>query len=839
MQKQKPKIQQIWKMFAQSHGNLDHDSIRNSIITHLEFTQCKTPETVDKHDLYYALAHTVKDRLLRFVNASQENYEISQAKQVNYLSLEYLIGRSLRNNLVNLGIYETCAAIFQEIGYELSEIEELEADAGLGNGGLGRLAACFMDSLATLQLPAYGYGIRYDYGIFKQHFENGQQIETPDSWLNRGYPWEIPRPDIIYPVRFYGSVIEVLDTYGRTQKVWKDTEKALAVAYDVPISGYQNQTVNILRLWSAKALQDFDFESFNSGGYMEAVDAKQRIETISKVLYPNDQEFTGKELRLKQQYFFVSASLQDMIVRYKKDHSTFASFAEKVAIQLNDTHPSIAIPELMRLFVDIEGLAWEEAWEICQKVFAYTNHTVLPEALERWPVEMMSNLLPRHLEIIYEINQNFLQAVETCHPGNLELLQRMSLVEEGWQKQIRMPFLSIIGSHTINGVAALHTDLLKKTIFQDFYKMFPERFQNKTNGITPRLWLRCANPELSALISEKIGTSWITKLEDLQQIAQFKNDPEFCQRWREVKRLKKQQFANWIEKTAGITLNLASLFDVQVKRIHEYKRQLLNILQIITLYNRLKEKPDITFLPRTFILAGKAAPGYYMAKLIIRLANDVARVVNNDPVIGNQLKVVFVENYRVSVAEKIIPATDISEHISTAGTEASGTSNMKFCLNGALIIGTMDGANIEIYEEVGADNIFTFGLLTPQVAKTKAQGYNPRIHFQANRELREALSMINTGYFNRDDPQLYNDIHNSLIYDDQYMLCADFAAYTLCQQRVGEAYLDQERWTSMSIMNTAHTGKFSSDRTIQEYAEQIWQIKPVTSAKKYGTKNDS
>ncbi|HBL54524.1 MAG TPA: glycogen phosphorylase, partial [Deltaproteobacteria bacterium] len=672
------------------------------------------------------------------------------------------------------------------------------------------------------------YGIRYEFGIFKQQFENGAQVEAPDNWLEEGYPWEIPRMEIVYPVHFFGHLKDKINEKGESKRLWVETEEVMAMAYDVPIAGFGNHTVNNLRLWSAKPSKSFDFQLFNSGDYIQAVEETQRSGMISKVLYPNDQGFSGKELRLKQQYFFVAASLQDIIQSFKKHSETFESFPEHVAIQLNDTHPSIAIPELMRILIDEEDLGWDEAWDITTRVFAYTNHTVLPEALESWSVDLMGRLLPRHLEIIYEINDIFLEDVKKQFPDDADLLRRISFIEENDHKQIRMPYLSIVGSHTINGVAVLHTELLKTTVFKDFYKLFPERFQNKTNGITPRLWLRNANPELSELITEKIGDGWITELQQLRKLEPFADDPEFQDSWRTVKRLKKEQLAKWLKQTSGVVIDPVSLFDVQIKRIHEYKRQLLNILHVVFLYNKMLEHPEFPFVPRTILLGGKAAPGYYMAKLIINLANDVAHLVNNDPAMKDRLKVVFVPNYNVSVAEKLIPATDISQHISTAGTEASGTGNMKFILNGALILGTMDGANIEIAEEVGAENFFTFGLSSDEINSLAESGYNPRVSYQNNPELREVLSMINTGYFNRDKPHLYNDLYNSLVFEDKYMLLEDFASYVECQQRVMKTWADTEKWTKMSILNTAASGKFSSDRTIAEYAKDIWELEPVT-----------
>ncbi len=817
----------MWDLIA-TYRSMDRDGLLESMANHIEFSQCKNRYTAEDFDIFRSFALSIRDRLVEFWNDTQQTYHRKKCKQVYYLSLEYLIGRSLKNNLLNLGISDAGEDAIRKIGYDLEEIQELEHDAGLGNGGLGRLAACFLESMATLELPAHGYGIRYEFGIFKQQFENGAQVEAPDNWLEEGYPWEIPRWEVVYPVHFFGQVKEIINKKGKSKRAWVETEEVLAMAYDVPIAGYGNHTVNNLRLWSAKPSKSFDFQLFNSGDYIQAVEETQRSGTISKVLYPNDQGFSGKELRLKQQYFFVAASLQDIIRRFKTHSENFESFPEHVAIQLNDTHPSIAIPELMRIFVDEEDLEWNEAWSITTRVFAYTNHTVLPEALERWSVDLMGRLLPRHLEIIYEINDLFLESVKKQFPDDADLLRRISFIEENDHKQIRMPYLSIVGSHTINGVAELHTELLKTTVFKDFYKLFPERFQNKTNGITPRLWLRNVNPELSKIITAKIGDGWITELQQLRQLEAFADEPEFQQSWRSVKRLKKEQLAYWLKQNGGISIDPESLFDVQIKRIHEYKRQLLNILHVIFLYNQMLEHPELPFVPRTFLFGGKAAPGYYMAKLIINLANDVARVVNHDPAMHGRLKVVFVPNYNVSVAEKMIPATDISQHISTAGTEASGTGNMKFILNGALILGTMDGANIEIAEEVGAENIFTFGMSSDEVSSLAKSGYNPRVSYQHNPGLREALSMINTGYFNRDKPHLYNDLYNSLVFEDKYMLLEDFASYVECQQRVIKTWQDPDKWTRMSILNTAASGKFSSDRTIAEYAKDIWELEPVT-----------
>ncbi len=827
--KQTEKMDKLWEFIA-SYRKSDQKSIIDSMAHHLGFTLCKSRYTTSNVDVYDGIALSIRDHLVELWNDTQHTYDEQGCKKVYYLSLEYLIGRSLRNNLVNLNLYQAYQKAVAEIGFDLEEVEELEHDAGLGNGGLGRLAACFLDSMAALKLPAYGYGIRYEYGIFQQKIENGQQVEHPDLWLSEGYPWEIPRWELSVPIKFYGHVHQYKDEQGVSRYNWLDTQDVVAVPFDVPISGYGTRTVNNLRLWSARSSKDFDFQLFNAGDFLRAVEEKQKSETISKVLYPNDTGFLGKELRLKQQYFFVSASLQDIIRRYKMSHDSFDHFPEQIAIQLNDTHPAIAVPELMRLLVDEEGLEWQKAWSIVTHVCAYTNHTVMPEALEKWSVELMDNLLPRLLQIIYDINHTFLNEVRKKRPHDVDMLRRISLIDEGdygRNKQVRMANLAIVGSHTINGVSALHSDLLKTTIFQDFFKLFPEKFQNKTNGITPRLWLRCANPELSELISSKIGDSWITNLDDLKKLVPLAEDADFHKEWQAVKRKKKEQLAAILLERQGIELNVDSIFDVQVKRMHEYKRQLLNILYTIVLYNRIRRNPEGDYVPRTIMIGGKAAPGYYMAKLVIRLASDVGRVVNADPVLQDRLKFVFLENYSVSFAEKIIPATELSQQISTAGTEASGTGNMKFCLNGGIIIGTMDGANIEIREEVGEDNIFIFGLTTPQVMEARKKGYSPRDYYTNNPELKEALDMINSGFFNKDNPNLYNDIYNALTYDDYYMLLADFMSYCACQERVNQAYLDQEQWTKMSILNTAKIGKFSSDRTIQEYAEEIWGVEPV------------
>lgn len=822
---------------------LDAESIRKALLTHLEFTLAELPKQVDSQwEPYLSLALTVRDRLIERWGRTQDAYYANDAKRVYYMSLEFLMGRALVNSLINLGIDDETAKAVRELGYDLEELADAEWDAGLGNGGLGRLAACFLDSLATLELPAYGYGIRYEYGLFHQRIVNGHQVEVPDAWLRYGNPWEIPRPNDFFQVKFYGRVKQYTNEHGRLTIDWTDTEDVLALPYDTPIPGYKNGATNTLRLWSAKATDEFDLSYFNRGDYEGAVDAKSRSENITKVLYPNDNIFEGRELRLKQEYFFVSATLQDIIRRYKKRWKmfdeqkglpVFARFAEKNAIQLNDSHPSVAIPELMRILVDVEQLDWDTAWEITTKTFGYTNHTVLPEALERWVVELFGRVLPRHLQIIYEINERFLNKVRERFPGDNERYRRMSIIEEGPEKRVRMANLAIVGSHAVNGVAAIHTEILKTDVFRDFYEMWPQKFTNKTNGISQRRWLKSSNPELSGLITEAIGGGWVTDLFQLKRLAGLASDAEFGERWRAAKRVNKLRLMEIIEEQyrhrgETITINPDSLFDCQVKRIHEYKRQLLNALHVITLYNRIKDNPNGEHVPRTIIFGGKAAPGYSMAKLIIKLINAIGERVNNDKDIKALLRVVFLADYRVSLAERIFPAAELSEQISTAGTEASGTSNMKFALNGAVTIGTMDGANIEIREEVGDDNIFIFGLTTQEVNELKPH-YNPWHYYQENAELRRAIDQIHNGFFSPEDPNLFQGIFETLLGSghDNYLVLADYASYINCQERVGESYRRPVEWTKKSILNVAHMGRFSTDRTIKEYADEIWGLKPI------------
>ena len=806
---------------------IDAASLKRSFARHLESTLVKDAYSATQLDIYKSLAYTVRDRLVKRWIATQKAYYDQDAKRVYYLSMEYLLGRVLGNNMINLNMLDECHRAMREFGLELEKLCEMEWDAGLGNGGLGRLAACFLDSMATGEYPAYGYGIRYEYGIFYQKIVNGYQVETPDNWLRYETPWEIARPEYLYPVKFGGRVHQYRDEHNILKTDWLNTGNVMAMAYDMPVSGYASNTVNNLRLWAVKSTREFDLSYFNMGNYVRAVDDKQRSETISKILYPNEDIYEGKKLRLKQEYFFVSATLQDIIRRYKKSYQTFDRFPDKVAIQLNDTHPAIAIPELMRILVDIECVSWEDAWEITTNTFGYTNHTIMSEALEKWSVDILGYMLPRHLQIVYEINRRFLEEVERQYPGDNDRLRRVSLIEEGEVDRLRMAHLAIVGSHSVNGVSVLHTDILKKKVLKDFYELYPERFNNKTNGITPRRWLKQCNPRLSALISSHIGDAWLKDLNKLNGLVPLAGQEGFRAAWGEVKAENKRRLADYIEKANGLRVRIDSIFDCQVKRFHEYKRQLLNALHVITMYNRIKQNPKAAVVPRTIIFAGKAAPGYAMAKLIIKLVNSVAAVVNNDHDIADRLKVVFMANYSVSLAELIIPAADLSEQISTAGTEASGTSNMKFALNGALTIGTLDGANIEIMNEVGKENIFICGLTASEIEAQKNIGYNPVDYYYRNRDLKTAIDMIADGFFSSSEPSLFKPIVDSLLHGDQYMILADFPLYLRCQEQVSREYVDKEEWSRKSILNVAHMGKFSSDRTIKEYAQEIWGTNPV------------
>ncbi len=798
----------------------DAESIAWGFSAHLRYTLGVNRYTSSRHDAFMSLAYTVRDRLVnQWMETQRVHYE-KNVKRVYYLSLEFLMGRALANNVINMGLQDAVEESMSSLGYSWADLCEHEVDAGLGNGGLGRLAACFLDSMATLDIPAYGYGLRYDYGIFRQVIENGFQVEQPDYWLRRGNPWEIERPDITVPVHFGGRVISG-NRNGRSRALWVETQPVMGVAYDTPIVGYGGRTVNTLRLWSTRAAEEFDFQDFNKGDYVEAVRSKVSAENLTKVLYPNDRLFLGKELRLKQQYLFVACSLHDILRRFKKLGLPWEAFPNRAAVQLNDTHPSLAIPELMRLLVDREGVDWDLAWQITVKTFGYTNHTLMPEALEKWPVPMLEKLLPRHLQIIYLINHHFLQRVEIRFPGDVEKRRSVSLVEEGATKQIRMANLCIVGSHSTNGVAALHTELLRTRLVPDLAEIFPERFNNKTNGITQRRWLLTANPPLAALISESIGEKWITDFDRISDLRPFAEDAEFRRRFREVKREAKVQLAAYIRRHHGQTIDPDTLFDVQVKRIHEYKRQLLNALHLIILYNRLRKTEPRDFVRRTVIFAGKAAPGYEMAKLIIKLINNVAFMINKDPVTNKALQVLFLPNYRVSLAERIFPASDLSEQISTAGTEASGTGNMKFMCNGALTIGTMDGANIEIVEEAGKENAFIFGLTAEQVAELRPV-YRPRDFYERDDDTREAIDLLRAGHFSFGEPGIFEPIVKMLLDNDEYMHLADLSSYCATQRKAAELYRDQEEWSRKAILNIAASAKFSSDRTIREYVGEIW-----------------
>ena len=803
------------------------ETLKRAFADNLFYVQGKHESFATLKDFYMALAHTVRDRLLQRWLKTSKTYSDQDAKTVCYLSAEFLMGRYLGNNLINMGIYEKIQQVVEESGLNLEDLIEQEVDPGLGNGGLGRLAACFLDSLAALEIPAIGYGIRYEFGIFHQTIQDGWQVEIPDKWLRFGNPWEIARPEDTVEVKFGGNTETYCSKKGQYRVSWVPERTVVAVPYDTPVPGYKNNTVNPLRLWKAEASDEFNFDAFNAGNYDRAVSEKMTSETISKVLYPNDNTPQGRQLRLEQQFFFVSASLQDIIRNHLRYHSNLHNLHEKVSIQLNDTHPAVSIAELMRLLVDEHGLHWDTAWEITQETFAYTNHTLLPEALERWPVSLFESLLPRHLQIIYEINHRFLEDIRTWYPGDDARAGRLSIIEESPERSIRMANLACVGSHAVNGVAALHTKLLQQDTLRDFAELWPEKFFNMTNGVTPRRWMLLSNPKLATLITEKIGDNWLTHLDQLEKLAPFVNDPDFCDRWRAIKQENKHKLANYIWKQKGLKVDPNSIFDVLVKRLHEYKRQLLDVLHIITLYNRIKKNPSIDIQPRTFIFGGKAAPGYFTAKLIIKLINSVAEVVNKDPDVRGRLKVVFLANFSVSLGQKIYPAADLSEQISTAGKEASGTGNMKFAMNGALTIGTLDGANIEIREEAGAENFFLFGLTAAEVQAMKAKGYNPMHYYRRNLELKDVIDRIASGYFSHGDTNLFKPLVDSLLHDDQYMLMVDYQSYIDCQEQVSQAYRDQDKWTRMSILNSANMGKFSSDRTIREYCRDIWQVEPV------------
>jgi starch phosphorylase len=803
------------------------ETLKRAFQDNLFYIQAKFPKIATKQDYYMALAITIRDRLLnRWLHTTQTYLEKSP-RMVTYLSAEFLLGPHLGNNLINLGLYDIVKQAIAELGLDLNELLEQEEEPGLGNGGLGRLAACYIDSLATLEIPAIGYGIRYEYGIFDQDIVDGWQVEITDKWLRYGNPWEVARPEAQIDVKFGGHTEAYTDDQGRYQVRWVPYKMVKGVPYDTPILGFNTNTVNTLRLWKAEAPESFDFEAFNKGDYFGAVQEKSACENITKVLYPNDESDQGKQLRLEQQYFFVSCSLQDMIRLIKIQNLSLERFHERYAIQLNDTHPTIAVAELMRLLLDDYGFTWQKAWDITTQTFAYTNHTLLPEALERWPLGLFGSLLPRHLEIIYEINRHFLDAVRIKFPDDSDRLTRMSIIDESGERYVRMAHLACVGSFAINGVAELHSDLLKQTTLHDFYEMYPEKFTNVTNGVTPRRFMVLSNPRLANLITSKIGDSWIKNLDELRKLEEFIYDANFRNEFRQVKQAVKQDLANYIRTNYHLEINPNSLFDIQAKRIHEYKRQHLNALYIITLYNRIKANPDLEITPRTFLFGGKAAPGYYTAKLIIKLINAIAEVVNHDPDVRDRLKVVFLKDYNVKFAQRVYPAADLSEQISTAGKEASGTGNMKFSMNGALTIGTLDGANVEIREAVGSDNFFLFGLTTEQVMAKKAAGYNPWDYYNNNPELKLVIDRLSSGFFSHGDADLFKPLVDSLLYHDEYLLFADYQSYVECQDRVGNAYKDQDHWTRMSILNIARMGKFSSDRSIQDYLRTIWKTPSV------------
>jgi starch phosphorylase len=817
---------------AGRRASLETDEFRLAVVEHLIHTCAKDVREASAHDLYQAFAHTVRDRLVHRWLATQRTHVEVDAKRVCYLSSEFLTGRSLGLCLMNMGLYAAAEALATDRGFDLAQILECEGDPGLGNGGLGRLAACFMDSLATLELPAFGYGIRYDFGMFEQKIDGGRQLEQHDNWLHLGNAWELPRHEDAQTVRFGGRVEFHRDMDGALRASWVDARAVIGLPYDSFIVGHRTDTVNTLRLWTARATRDFDLQFFNEGDFRRAVEEKIDTENISKVLYPNDHSDEGKQLRLKQQYFFVACSIADIIRRYKARHEAaegFESFPDKVAIQLNDTHPSIAVAELMRVLVDEERLDWDRAWSITHRTLAYTNHTLLPEALECWPVEMFERLLPRHLQIIYEINQRFLHDVQLRWPGDMDRLRELSIIQEGGRRQVRMAHLATVGSHSVNGVAALHTDLLKSQLMAGFNELWPERFNNKTNGVTPRRWILHANPRLTSLVSSRIGASWIDEpdLARLHQLAQHADDDRFLDALWRVKQQNKSDVVALVQARAGVTLPSEAMFVVQVKRIHEYKRQLLACLQIIWHYLQLRREPEAPHAPRAYVFAGKAAPGYAMAKLHIRLLNDVAAVINADPAVRGRLSMAFVPNYGVSLAQTIIPSADLSLQISTAGKEASGTSNMKFALNGALTLGTLDGANVEIRDAVGHENFFLFGLTTPEVAALRASGYRPGDFIAASPALGQVLELIGSGFFSLGERDRYKPILDSLRLHDPFMVCADFDAYVAAEARAAAAYLSPREWSRRALFNVMGASRFSSDATIRQYASEIWGIRPV------------
>ena len=807
-------------------AGLSPEVIRQSVLDNLYFRLAKVPHTATRNDWYMALAYTVRDRMVQRWIKTLQNFT-EDLTVVAYLSSEFLLGPQLGVNLINLGICDEVFQAVKELGLDLHELTEQEVEPGLGNGGLGRLAACYMDSLATLKIPVIGYGIRYEFGAFDQEIRDGWQVEMTNKWLGTVNAWEILRPDIAYNVSLGGRTESYYDEQDCFRVRWIPKFSIKGVAYDIPVSGYGFAATNLLRLWKSEAVESFDFESFNTSDYFSAVNEKITSESIGKILYPDDEPYAGKQLRLAQQYFFVSCALQDMIrlhlLRWKSIHT----FSDSFAVQLNDTHSAIAVPELMRLLVDEHLVSWDKAWYITQNTFSYTNHTILPEALEKWPVPLFAGILPRHLEIIYEINRRFLDEIWLKYPDNNDKLTRLSIVDESDQRYVRMAHLASLGSHVINGVSEIHSELLKKTILADLYEIYPERFHNITNGVTPRRWMVLSNPRLAELVTNTIGDGWISHLGEIKQLESFASDPALIKKWHEVKHENKRDFAGIILDRTGISVDPDTLFDVQVKRLHEYKRQHLNVLHIITLYNRIRKNPRTDITPRTFIFGGKASPGYFIANLIIKLINSVADVVNNDPDVAGCLKVIFFPNFNVKNGQKIYPAADLSEQISTAGKEASGTGNMKFSMNGALTMGTLDGSNIEIREEVGAENFFLFGLTAKEVYEMKSAGYNPMVYYDANQDLKEAIDLISSGFFSNSDVNLFKPLVDSLLCRDEHMVLADYQSYIDCQERVSSTFKDQKKWTKMSILTVARMGKFSSDRSVREYNEKIWHAAPL------------
>ena len=804
-----------------------HETLRRAVLDNLFYIQGKFPGIATPNDYYMALAYTVRDRLLHRWVKTVETWLQEDVKIVCYLSAEFLMGPHLGNNLLNLGIEDPVRQAVAATGQNLDELLKQEEEPGLGNGGLGRLAACYLDSLATLEVPAIGFGLRYEHGIFHQAIRDGWQVEMTDNWLHLGNPWEIPRPENHFEVKLGGHTERIRDADGKEQVCWIPDRVVKGTPFDTPISGYRVNTCNTLRLWKAEAAESFDFQAFNTGDYYGAVDEKVASENLTKVLYPNDEPIAGKQLRLEQQYFMVSCSLQNIIDIHRQAGGQLEYLHKLWAVQLNDTHPAVAVAELMRLLVDEHRVEWDQAWHVTVETCGYTNHTLLPEALEKWPLPLFARVLPRHLEIIYEINQRFLESVERRFPGDNDRLARMSLIDENGLKSVRMANLACVGSHAINGVAALHTELVKKDVLRDFYEMMPEKFSNKTNGVTPRRFVALSNPGLSRLITRHIGDGWIKNLDELRGLEAFAEQQDFQSEWQSIKRENKLRLAELVRERTGIETDPDSLFDILVKRIHEYKRQHLSVLHIITLYNQIKENPAADVTPRTFIFGGKAAPGYHLAKLIIKLINGVAEVVNTDADVGGRLKVVFLPDFDLKSGQLIYPAADLSEQISMAGKEASGTGNMKFSMNGALTIGTLDGANIEIREEVGADNFFLFGLTVEQVKERKAGGYNPGEYYDSDKTLRRAMDQIRSGVFSRGDTQMFEPLVRALLQWDEYLVLADYRSYIKCQDQAGQLYRDQNQWTRAAILNVARMGKFSSDRSIREYCADIWHARPV------------